>query len=218
LTAVAKLHAAYWESPGLDQMTWLPAFNGPGNKIGKMIYESSLPRFMEVFGHAIRPEMLPVVERYGDNVHQLLDRFYEAVPHTIVHFDYRLDNLFFDDRSADGPAVRMIDFQAVAKGLGAYDVGYFLSQCLAVEDRRAHEENLLAAYHAALEEGGVRGYGLDQLREHYRLGVLLGWLIPVFAVGSLDVSSERALQLWTAVVERSQAGILDHGCEALLTA
>ena len=33
----------------------------------------------------------------------------------------------------------------------------------------------------------------------------------VFAVGTLDFSSERAVALWTAVVERAQAALLDHG-------
>jgi hypothetical protein len=36
-------------------------------------------------------------------------------------------------------------------------------------------------------------------------------VIPVFAVGTLDFTSERAVALWTAVVERAQAALLDHG-------
>jgi hypothetical protein len=33
----------------------------------------------------------------------------------------------------------------------------------------------------------------------------------VLAVGSLDFTSERAVTLWTAVVERTQNALLDHG-------
>ena len=36
-------------------------------------------------------------------------------------------------------------------------------------------------------------------------------IVPVFAVGTLDFTSERAVALWTAVVERAQAALIDHG-------
>jgi hypothetical protein len=47
--------------------------------------------------------------------------------------------------------------------------------------------------------------------------VLYGWIIPVFAVGSLDVSSERAMGLWTEVIKRAQAALSDHNVKDLLT-
>ena len=36
-------------------------------------------------------------------------------------------------------------------------------------------------------------------------------MIPVLAVGSLDFTSERAVTLWTEVVERTQNALIDHG-------
>ena len=64
--------------------------------------------------------------------------------------------------------------------------------------------------------GGIDGYDLDTLRADYRVGVLYGWVIPVFAVGTLDFTSERAVALWTEVVRRSQAAMLDHRVADLL--
>jgi aminoglycoside phosphotransferase (APT) family kinase protein len=142
-----------------------------------------------------------------------MDRF-AAMPHTIVHFDYRLDNLFFGGDV--GPGVTMIDFQASTKGGGAYDVGYFLSQNLRTEVRREHEDDLLRTYHDVLVADGVDGYPLDRLREDYRVGVLYGWIIPVYAVGTLDSSSERALALWREVIGRAQSAITDHHVRDLL--
>ena len=110
----------------------------------------------------------------------------------------------------------MIDFQTSSKGGFIYDLGYLLSQSMRIEDRRTHEDALLQAYHAALVSGGVTGYSLDQLRADYRIGVLYGWIIPVFAVGSLDVSSERAMALWTEVIKRAQAAMSDHHVADLL--
>jgi hypothetical protein len=211
LEALAALHARYWGSPRLGELEWLPPINSDGNKVGKDIYAASLPGFTEAFGTAIEPANEDLVARFGDNVPQLLDRL-AAMPSTLVHFDYRLDNLFF---ASDG-RIRMIDFQTSAVGGGVYDVGYFLSQNVTVEDRRAAEDDLLATYHGALVAGGVGEYALDAIRADYRVGVLYGWVIPVFAVGTLDFTSERAVALWTEVVRRSQAAMLDHGVADLL--
>ena len=211
LIALAALHAQFWRSPRLDSLAWMPMANADSMKIGREIYQASLPGFRHVFGHAIDPANEALVDRFGDNVHQLLDRL-AAMPTTIMHFDYRLDNLFFGDDST----VRMIDFQASSKGGGAYDVGYFLSQNLDIKTRRAGEDHLLRTYHDALVAGGVADYLFDQLVEDYRVGVLYGWIIPVFAVGTLDSSSERAMTLWTRVIERSQAAMSDHHVADLL--
>jgi len=129
------------------------------------------------------------------------------MPHTLVHFDYRADNLLFD---ADG-SVAVIDWQTISQGGGAADVGYLLSQNLTIEDRRAHEAALLRAYHDALVGHGVTGYDFDTFRVDYRAGITCGWVIPVLAVGSLDFTSERAVALWTAVVERAQDALIEHG-------
>ena len=214
LEALAVLHARFWESPVLDRMGWLPPANDPCMKIGEHVFAQSLPRFLEVFAEALDPGMAELSERFGPRMPDLLDRF-AAMPTTIGHFDYRLDNLFFDDADgADG--VRMIDFQATSKGGFAYDLGYFLSQNLTTEDRRAHEADLLRTYHDRLVAEGVAGYDFDQLRRDHRVGVLYGWFIPVFAVGSLDVSSDRAMQLWTEVIRRAQTAIADHDAAGVL--
>jgi aminoglycoside phosphotransferase (APT) family kinase protein len=215
LEALAHLHAAFWTSPRLDELDWMPRIDDAGMKIGKEIYAASLPGFLQVFGDVLADvdADMEVVERFSENVHQLMDRF-GAMPHTIVHFDYRLDNLFFGGDV--GPGVTMIDFQASTKGGGAYDVGYFLSQNLPVDVRRRHEDDLLRQYHDVLVADGVENYPLDQLRADYRAGVLYGWIIPVYAVGTLDSSSERAMMLWREVIGRAHAAINDHAVRELL--
>jgi hypothetical protein len=214
LEALAEFHARFWESPALDRLDWLPVANDPCMKIGEHVYRQSLPGFLQVFSEALDPAMVEVSERFGARVPDMLDRF-AAMPTTIGHFDYRLDNLFFDDTEGAG-GVRIIDFQATSKGGFAFDLGYFLSQNLTTDDRRRNEDDLVRLYHDRLVAGGVTGYAFDQLRRDLRLGVLYGWIIPVFAVGSLDVSSARAMQLWTEVIRRAQAAIADHDAAGLL--
>lgn len=210
--AIAAFHARFWENDALAAIEWMPRMDDPGMKIGEVIYSSSIDGFKAVFEHAIDPLCADIIDRFGPNVPQLLDRM-AAMPNTVSHFDFRLDNLFFGD---DG-AVQMIDFQTSAKGGGIYDIGYLLSQSVNTDDRRAHEDELLELYHDTLVANGVLNYGLDQIKADYRIGVLYSWVIPVFAVGSLDASSERAMTLWTNVIQRAQAAMLDHEVGEFLT-
>ncbi|MFK7919354.1 MAG: oxidoreductase family protein [Ilumatobacter sp.] len=212
LVGLARHHARFWEGAGLENAPFIPPINGLLNKAGQGIYEASLPGFKEVFGHALRPEMVAVADAYTANHPQLLDRL-AAMPNTLVHFDYRADNLFFDP---DDGSVVVIDWQSISVGGGAADVGYFMGQNLSPADRRAHEDALLHRYHDTLVAEGVSNYDFDTFFDDYRLGLVYGWVIPVFAVGSLDASSERAVALWTNVIERIQDAIFHHNAQEFI--
>ncbi|MGA9278179.1 phosphotransferase family protein [Ilumatobacter sp.] len=211
MVGAARHHARFWDRAGLEDASYIPTINGPLNKAGESIYNASLPGFKEVFSSALMPDMVPIAEVYGRNHPLFLDRF-AAMPHTLVHFDYRADNLFFD---TDGSVV-VIDWQSISIGGGAADIGYFLGQNLSIADRRAHENDLLHRYHDTLISEGVTGYAFEQFFQDYRVGVIYGWVIPVFAVGSLDTSSERAMALWTAVLERVQDAIFHHNAQEFI--
>jgi Ecdysteroid kinase-like family len=206
LVALAGHHAAFWNGVGLEHADFVPIINGPLNQIGAAVYEASLPGFMEHFRDSIKPELEAYVEHYASVRTQIIDDL-AAMPHTLVHFDFRADNLLFD---TDG-SVAVVDWQTISQGGGAADVGYFLSQNLNTDVRREHEMALLHAYHDALGAHGVTGYGFDTFRSDYRVGITCGWVIPVLAVGTLDFSSDRAVALWTAVIERTQNALIDHG-------
>ncbi len=70
-------------------------------------------------------------------------------PQGLVHGDYRLDNMLFGDEGAER-ALTVVDWQTVTKGPAFTDVAYFIGCALPVEQRRAHYDELLAAYHQAL--------------------------------------------------------------------
>ena len=159
LVALAAHHARFWNCAGLDDADFIPVINGPLNQIGGAVYEASLPGFMAAFGDAILPELRDYVDGYAARRPEILEQL-AAMPHTLVHFDFRADNLFFDD---DG-SIAVVDWQTISQGGGVADVGYFLSQNLSTDDRRAHEADLLRAYHDALVANGVTGYSYEQLR------------------------------------------------------
>ena len=83
-----------------------------------------------------------------------------------------------------------LDWQITAKGRGAYDVGYFLSQSLTPETRRSCEDELLERYAERLAEHGI-DYPREQLRRDYRLTTAWCFIYPVIAAGRIDVANDR---------------------------
>ena len=211
---VAKLHTGWWNSPRLDELSWMPVSNDPINKAGVALYPQAWPIFMERIGHTLPEEMRRVGERLGGEVGNILDRFVDG-PRTICHGDLRQDNLFFAARPGD-PPLRVIDWQISIRGTGTYDIGYFMTQSLDTELRRAHEEQLLKEYHRMLTDAGAEGYSFDELLEHYRWTALFCFAYPVIGGGMGDLSNERGYALARAMMQRSAAAITDWKAGELL--
>ena len=75
-------------------------------------------------------------------------------PWTIVHCDFRLENLFFDV-TEDASSLAVIDWQMASRGCGVYDVAYLMGFGLLPEQRKASEMDTLTTYHETLVGNGV---------------------------------------------------------------
>ncbi len=132
----------------------------------------------------------------------------------LVHGDYRLDNLLFAT-AAGGPPCTAVDWQLVAIGLPARDLGFFLGTGLKSEERGMNERGLVAAYHDALIGYGIDDYPLDQCWDDYRYGLFQGPLITV--LGSMYATrTERGDEMFVAMTERCCAAIRESDALALL--
>jgi hypothetical protein len=211
---LTALHAAWWEDPRLEELPWLPAIDHEVNKMGLGLYPQAWASFLERFGAGVTPAVRALGERLGARVVGLLEEL-GGGPRTVCHGDVRLDNVFFGARPGTRP-LTLIDWQITGRGVGTYDVAYFLSQSLSVATRRACERDLLARYHAALVRGGVRGYDFAQCVEDYRRAVLFCFVYPVMAGGLGDLSNDRGRALAAAMAERSAAALLDWKAQELL--
>jgi len=203
---LAAFHARFWESPLLDQFDWMPYYNDPCHHHAQASYRQAWPPFQKFVGDRLPAPVREAGERLNDRVVHLLDLLSEP-PITMMHGDFRLDNLVFPNGDAAGVCV--LDWQITSRGRGAFDLGYFLCTSLAPADRAAHEEHLIRAYLDALADAGVRGYGIDQCMRDYRLTVMFCMVYTVILIGSLDVGNERGLALFNALLERNSAAIID---------
>ena len=203
LRALAAHHAAWWESPELASMPWAVRVMDPPNPQALVpALRQSWPIIESRFADCLRGPMYDAAKRMPDVVVPLMERLSEP-PVTLLHGDHRLDNLFF---SADDVAT--LDWQIVGRGRGPYDVAYFLSQSIVPEERKRVERDLVGAYHDALVEHGVTGYSFDDCWEDYRLATLFVAVYPLNA-GAVDLVNDRAVELFTAMLDRSVTAILD---------
>jgi hypothetical protein len=203
LRGLAAHHAAWWDSPELPSMPWAVRVIDPPNPQALVpALRQSWPIIESRFADCLRGPMYDAAKRMPDVVVPLMERLSEP-PVTLLHGDHRLDNLFFS-----GDDVATLDWQITGTGRGAYDVAYFLSQSIVSEERKRVEHDLVRAYHDTLVEHGVHGYPFDACWEDYRLATLFVSVYPLNA-GAVDLVNDRAVELFTAMLERSVAAILD---------
>src|SRR5262249_56325867 len=87
---------------------------------------------------------------------------------TLVHFDYRADNLFIDDLTRKAPIV-VVDWQLTMWGLGAFDVARVVGGSIPAAERGGHHEEIVECWHQGLMAGGGTGYSREEACHGYRL-------------------------------------------------
>lgn len=206
IRSIAKFHATWWDHPRLEEIAdWMPPVDGPVHQSGQQSYQDAWGPFIENFGDRLSPEMKRIAEQIGQNVIKLQSSISDR-PHTIVHGDYRTDNLFFRGPQG-GDDLAVIDWQIACRGRGVFDVAYLLCGGLEAGVRKANEERLLRLYHDTLAANGVTGYSFEQCWREYRRMALYVLVYVVISLGTLDFANERGLTLFNAWLRRSVAAI-----------
>ncbi len=212
MSQIADLHATWWGWSEEETIAWVPAFDGPVWAMTAQTLPSLWPTYQQEEGHMLPPGMAEIIERTWEGLPWLGQQLSRG-PMTLVHGDYRLDNMFFPEQ--EGDPITIIDWQLMSRGRGPYDVAYFMSQSLNVEQRRETERALVKRYHDGLVAGGVRDYSFDDCFEDYRLAALWCVMYPV-AMGGGMANSERAVQMAEEVSRRSFSTILDLDAVSVL--
>ena len=212
---IAAFHAAWWDSPALDGLDWMPRKDAE-SAFYEEIYADAWRSFIGKAGGGMPPGLRALGDRLAGAVGAIKARL-SAPPRTILHGDYRLDNCFFP--AAEGsPPLTVIDWEFCALGRGPYDAAAFISEAFPTERRRAEEMGLLRTYHAALEANGVTGYSFQACVEDYRLSMLEVLVFWIVTGGYCVYEGERATAYLHNSLARFEAAIADLRCEELLAA
>ncbi|KAI1328610.1 kinase-like domain-containing protein [Xylariaceae sp. FL0255] len=118
----------------------------------------------------------------------------------LLHGDAHLGNTYLEDGKP-----RFLDWQMIHIGSALHDVAYFIAGALTVEDRRAHEWDIVEHYLATLAKLGVPGtlkISDEDLRNEYRKSFLSG-------VGPIMCPYEMQPREWVHMMAVRYATALD---------
>ena len=204
---LAGLHAPRWNDPTLHDLEFLEGPTPEGAAFLGDVVKSAVEIFVERYGPDLADGDVDTLRASGEAMAAWV--LARPEPFAVIHGDYRLDNLMFGDQDDDVVAV---DWQTLAVGPPTRDVAYFLGTSVTVDERRAEEERLVAAYHGELVRRGVEGYAADQCFDDYRVGHLQGPFITTLgAAYATAVRTEAADRMFVAMARRSCAAIRDLG-------
>ena len=210
---VAGMHAAWWDSPALASLDWIPVFEGL-TATRHAICREAWPEFVERY----RRHFPDLCSRVGPALIDGLDTVRHALsqaPPTLLHGDFRPDNVMFAAGGA-GPPVAFVDWQVMLRGPGPMDVAYFLLSAADRGTRRALERDVLRDYRAALTRGGVSGYTADQCHTDYRLA--MADVLSRIVVLTTRVLPEGAAgwSVFDVLAERIAGAVVDLDCLGLV--
>lgn len=218
LAELARLHAPRWGDPALEEITWLGGRGSTPSPADDAAAEAGvsqmLPLLWAGFQERYAERLTSLVRWAGDELFGNL-RAYVAptgTPRTVVHGDFRLDNLLFHPTSDE---VAVVDWQTCALGAGPTDAAYFVGAGLRTEERGQHEVALVRDYHHQLEASGVTGYGWDECWADYRRGCWSGVLMAV-AAAMLVERTARGDEMFLTMAERHASQADDLSAAELL--
>jgi hypothetical protein len=207
IRTLARMHARFWNDPGLCGLRWL---RSPREELVfyQPLYKALLPEFERRYLPIIPSPLLAAMHGLSEWGETLIENQCRQ-PYTLVHGDFRLDNFAFAGSGTETELI-VFDWNVARRAPGARDLSYLLAFSLPVEQRRVTERSLLEAYHETLLAEGVKGYGLDDLLAHYRIALFSPLARMVIACATLDFSSDRGTKLVRFLGERIAALVEDY--------
>jgi hypothetical protein len=210
LRQMAGLHGPCWEAPDLAASPWVNRATPDSDAFTASIVTGVFPGFLERYGDRLEPAHVDLLRAFLPRLGEWMAR--PRGPGTVVHANFRLDNMLFTPGDPD-PVV--VDYQTVNWGGAAYDLAYFVGGSLEPEVRRAHVDDLLAGYQRALGDHGVTDYPLDELQKDYRRECFGGLMMAVGA-SMMVKQTERGDEMFLTNTRRHAEQALDLDALATL--
>ncbi len=201
----AAIHAPSWDNPALTELDWLRPLPGQIDQI-KALYGQAQLTFRDRYKDVLEPEFMAVCDVLNEARNQWFG--HEGGHRSIIHGDFRLDNLLFDIKGG-AEDIAVLDWQTVAAGNPLTDIGYFMGTGIGDALRRDHEAELLDLYCAEMT---ARGVALTRaaIWEDYVLGGLSGISTAVFSAAFVE-RTERGDANFLSMARGGCALAVAHG-------
>ncbi|KAI0890749.1 kinase-like domain-containing protein [Annulohypoxylon maeteangense] len=170
LEQLAALHAKTWNVKPEDY-PWLTSD-----------YDQAILTLMKTYDAVVKSEGRPVIHEYlkdQERITAVLKKHYGSRNpkfRCLLHGDAHAGNTYLDKG-----APRFLDWQMIHIGSSFHDVSYFIASALTIEDRRAHEFELLDHYLATIAKYGTPTFSskdedvLAEYKKSFLVGI--GWIM-----------------------------------------
>ncbi|HLM17757.1 MAG TPA: phosphotransferase [Acidimicrobiia bacterium] len=135
--------------------------------------------------------------------HAWFDEIWHAGPATYIHGDTHIGNVYLD-----GDRVGFLDWGLSRTSTHLRDVSYFLTMSVDVEERRAHQRELLQGYLDALRAAGGVDISYDDAWAAHRLHASYT-VVATFLAYMPSYAASDGVGLGDALLERSDAALAD---------
>lgn len=199
LGAMATLHAQFWESEELTAMKWVAPIELT-SKLIQLMYLQSVEKYKRASESHLTEREMALINWLKVNGVRLTE--VQAMgPRTLLHGDFRLDNLCFDDATDE---VLVMDWQTMTSGSAGMDLAYFLSAALPLETTEAEINSLIDYYRQRLKDHGV-DVSMEQLRWQYEVGMLsmLHRIAPILFQEQLEIGTGRGPELMQGWIDKT---------------
>lgn len=208
LHEAANLHASHWGDAAIEDLPWISGTRAAGalgsadpNALG-MLWQA----FCQRYGDRLSADAKLVGETLTKN-YAAYDSYFRG-PKSLVHIDYRPDNMMFGT-PAGGKPLTVLDWQSLAFGCGVTDVAYFLAGALPREQRRAIERDFVREhYYERLCALGVKDYDFETLWRDYRSRAFALFLVAFYA-SMVVVQTPRGDDMFMAMIDSAAGQVMD---------
>lgn len=205
---LAALHAGTWGARPEDY-PWLTAH-----------YDQAILSLMETYDAVVfsddRPSGIHNYLKDQERLTAVLKKHYRARNpkfQCVVHGDPHIGNTYIVQGQP-----RFLDWQVIHIGSALHDVAYFIGTALTIQDRRAHEVEILDHYLEALTSYGGPAFSSSQedVMEEYRKSFLagLGWLMCPYVMQPKEQVQAMAVRCATALDDHKTIELVESLSEA----
>ena len=217
IRAIARVHAAFWEQDGSAVLSRVPRFASLWRRVLiQLYYQAMLGRAVDGFGDILRGSMRRLAEAYGPRLADHFAADARSMPRTLVHGDYRTQNLFYGEAGSD--EVTVIDWQLTSMHCGLYDVAFFVINSLTPEVRREVERPALEEYHRIVCAEGAADISFEACWRAYRSSILAILMPLVVGCGVVDIEDRTMAEGMDLLLRRLAVAIDDLDAAELLPA
>ena len=204
------LHAPSWRDESLCGVDWIGEPDSASAQMIRGLYQGVLDGFFGRFGDQLTEAQRDIITRFGESdlLGSPLGEHY-----SLVHIDYRLDNLLIDS-SHSPPTVTVVDWQTIALGNPMTDVAYFIGAGMLPQARRQHEQAIVRRSHEQLTGRGIE-YDWATCWCDYQKATFAGLAVTVIA-SMMVQQTDRGDTMFATMARRHSQHAIDLGASEYL--